>query len=220
MEKTPHPTEEEERGWDRSAQEAAEAADAASSSLASAYSDVKTHGGEPGRRGPGPVALSALSMLWAVFVAIVVWVAVVFTFDTRTKLFVGANIERALRSAFLGLLLGLLAIGFVRRRRRLLSALLFLEAATLGAALVLVGLDRATYRARFTCDFLCFGPDKPYISTSHVWYLYLLWGLPTVVLLSQAVRVLRESPPQPPKSRYEQPGWAQQPPSERLGEPR
>jgi hypothetical protein len=181
----------EEVGWSRAAQDPAEAASPRVKSGGS-----KEAPREAGRRGPhrfcGPVPLSVLSMLFAIFATIIVWFDVVFTFDKRTALFVGANIEHALADVSAAGILGLLLIGFVRRKRRLLIALLVFEAATLGAALVLVALDRATYNEQLTCDFLCFGSDKPYTETHHLWFLYLLWGLPFAALLVQAARVMWE----------------------------
>jgi hypothetical protein len=136
-------------------------------------------------------------MLYATFAAIVVWSEVVFTLDKRTAVFSGANIEYAIAEVFVAGLLGLLLIGFLRRSRRALASLLLLEAAVLAVALILVALDGATYKARYTCDFLCFGGEKPYTETYHVWYLYFHWGLPLVLLLAQAARVLREGPLKP-----------------------
>jgi hypothetical protein len=138
-----------------------------------------------------PASLAVLSMLFATVVAIVMFLKLDFTLDAQTRLF-GANIDHSIRLTLLGELLGLLVVPFVRRRRRLLAALLFLEGANLSAAIALVGLDGATYKARITCAFMCFSDFQPYTSTHHVWYLYLLWGVPLVVLLLQARRILRE----------------------------
>ena len=161
----------------------------------------------------GAVPLSVLSLLCALVGAIWLWADVDFTLDKRTRLFVGANIDHAIRVAFVGALVGLVLVGFVRRRRLVLAGLLFLEATILIAAVTLVGLDGGTYRERFECTFLCFSPaNDVYTIRGHVTYPYVLWGVPILVLLIQAVRVLKEDPPPPRKSRYDQRGWLQLPP--------
>jgi hypothetical protein len=214
MEKSPHDDEEEEVGWSRTAREAAEAA---SRSTAQAGLKRKHHESRRGglRRLSRPVPLSVLSMLCAVFGAILLWLNVDFTFDKRIKVYAGANIIHAVPVAFFGLLIGLLLIGFVRRHRVYLSALLCFEVAILAAGIVLVALDGGSYKAEFRCEFLCFGGPDLYTSAAHVSYPYVLWGVPIAVLLVQALRVLREGPPGPgsPGSRYEHPDWSQQDPA-------
>jgi hypothetical protein len=138
-----------------------------------------------------PAWLAALSMFFASLVAIDMFWMLDFTLDAKTRLW-GANIDHAILIAALGGFLGLLVIPFVRKQPRLLAALTSLEGATLSAAVVLVGLDGATYKARISCAFMCFSDWRPYTSTHHLWHLYLLWGIPAVVLFLQALRVLLE----------------------------
>jgi hypothetical protein len=137
-----------------------------------------------------PASFAVLSMVFAMLVAIFAFLKLDFNFNAQTRLF-GANIDHAIRVVLCGTVFGLLVIPFIRHRRRLLDGLFLLEGATLSTAIVLVGLDGATYKARITCTFLCFNHFPPYISTHRLWFLYLLWSLSLVVLLLQTHRVLR-----------------------------
>ena len=135
-----------------------------------------------------PVSLALLSTLFAMLVAIYMWFVLDFTlFETKT-LFIGRNIDHALGVVFFGGLAGTVLIPFVRKRRPLFVSALLLEAAALCAAIVLVALDGAIYKEKVT-ETLFFGPGNPTsTSTDHLWFLYLLWGLPLVVLLVQIAR--------------------------------
>jgi len=59
------------------------------------------------------------------------------------------------------------------------------------------------------CGF--FGLSGP--SVGHLGVLYYAWGFCIAALLYQAARFLRQRPPEPRASRYEQPGWRQEPPA-------
>jgi hypothetical protein len=97
--------------------------------------------------------------------------------------------NRAIRVLVVGLA-ELVMIIFARHRQVLLSYVLFFAAATLGAAVLLVALDSATYVARLSGYFL--GPCSG-TWTRHVGYLYFLWGVPLIVLLLQASRVVLDA---------------------------
>jgi hypothetical protein len=96
--------------------------------------------------------------------------------------------------------------------------------AALGLAFAFVARDSATYvQQNKNCSFI-FGSTTG-IDSGQADDLYYLWSIAIAILLVQAVRVLRQGPAEPPtpgrptreppKSKYEQPGWLQSPPQER-----
>ena len=132
-----------------------------------------------------PVALSVLSMLFASAVAIGtgLYYQGVDIF-CMSEQFRGANIENGGVVALLSGLVGSVLILCVRKRRRLLAAVLLLGAATLSVTIAFVALDSASYVARRDC-----GMFSSQITTfnDHVEYLYVLWGMPLGFLLWAAV---------------------------------
>jgi hypothetical protein len=168
-----------------------------------------------------PVLLSALSMILASAVAIAGFYEVLglslFCTEHERR---GANIVAALVVALTGSVAGLVLLLLVRKWRHFLAVVLLLVAATLGVAIGLVALDSATFiQKNGSCGLGLFGPPETGTSTGHFWYLYLFWGVAIAVLLVGAGSVLGEAPPfDPPKSRYDQPGWSQQPPAARHGQ--
>ena len=96
------------------------------------------------------------------------------------------------------------------RWRALIAGACVLEAAAVGVAIGFVALDSATYVSS-ECGF--FGASGS--SVGHLGKLYYAWGFCIAALLYQAVRLLQLPPPEPPRSKYEQPGWLQGPPAGR-----
>jgi hypothetical protein len=140
-------------------------------------------------RPPVRVGLSALSLLFASVVAIVTF----FHFDgglfcnsMRSR---GDNIVHACAVAVLAGPVGSLLLLFARKRRRVLAVVLLLGASTLGVAIVLISLDRATYVAHQSCGFMTDESEKTF--NDRVYYLYFLWGAPLCFLLWAATRALQ-----------------------------
>jgi hypothetical protein len=133
------------------------------------------------------------------------------TFLCSAHLLQGANIDRGNTVAFFAGIAGAVLIALLRKRPTLVIAILLLASAALGLAIVLVSLDSATYvEGNVSCMFSAVVPTE----TAHVGGLYWAWGSTIVLLDVQAIRLALQSPPEPPTSRYEQPGWLQLPPSE------
>jgi hypothetical protein len=160
-----------------------------------------------------PIPLGFLSLLYASVVAIDGWYSTAFgvsLFCSGGRL-QGANVERGVAVAFFAGIVGAALLALLRKRRALVLATLLLAIAALALAIGLVALDSATYIQReASCTFGGGGT-----TTAHVPGLYWAWGFAIALLAVQAVRVLRQPPPEPPKSRYEQPGWLQVPPDVR-----
>jgi hypothetical protein len=114
--------------------------------------------------------------------------------------------------AFFAGIVGAALLALLRKRRALVVTILLLAIAALALAIGLVALDSATYIQRETSCMFGGGGGT---TTAHVAGLYWAWGFAIALLAVQAVRVLRQPPPEPPKSRYEQPGWLQVPPDVR-----
>jgi hypothetical protein len=163
--------------------------------------------------------MSGLSMLFASAVAIYGFYEVLglslFCSEPERR---GANIVSGLVVALCGGLAVPVLILFVRSWRFSLAAVLLLGAATLSVAISLVALDSATYvQDNSSCGFFGAGAGT---SVGHFGYLYVLWGLPLGLVLIGAGRVFgkswRPSEPrrgkEPPVSKYDRPGWSQQPP--------
>jgi hypothetical protein len=100
----------------------------------------------------------------------------------------GANIDHALGVAFVAGMAGSVLVLCVRNRRRLLAAVLPLGAVALGVAIALVSWDSATYTAHRSCGLLT-GTETDF--NDRVYYLYVLWGAPLLLLLRSTVRALR-----------------------------
>jgi hypothetical protein len=135
------------------------------------------------RRPRSPVPPCALSLLAASAVALVAWahlVDVALFCDTKSH-----NVEIALAGALFGGLAGSIWIALARKRPFVLAAAFLAGAATLGVAIALVALDSATYRGT-ECGLFGDEGDK----SAHFGYLYVLCGVPLVVLLLGAWRAL------------------------------
>jgi hypothetical protein len=125
----------------------------------------------------GVVALSLLSILVAIGAAAAMLLYLTTPdFCSVGTLRHGANIKHAAELVLVVGLAELVMIIFARHRQVLLSYVLFFAAATLGAAVLLVALDSATYVARLSGYFL--GPCSG-TWARHVGYLYFLWGVPS-----------------------------------------
>jgi hypothetical protein len=135
-----------------------------------------------------PAFWSACAVVFAALVAAHVYMHItgglLFCTSERTH---GANVERALGLAFYGGIAAALVIPLVRKRRRLLGAVLFLAAGTLAAAMVFVALDSATYVGTNSCGLL---ETTDTSVNDSLYYLFVLWGAPFAVLGSFAVRLL------------------------------
>jgi len=132
-----------------------------------------------------PLSLAVLSF------ACVAGAAVAAAVDGVQTLFCqdvsGANVDQALTVVFFGCLpltvLALIVGLAVPARSILLAVALLLDAAALAVAVAFVALDAATFQGG-TCTL---GSPPP---PRHVDYLYIAWGVPLAVLLTQAGRVL------------------------------
>jgi hypothetical protein len=178
-----------------------------------------------------PLPLSALCLLYAAAVAVHGFEETSLShslFCTGEPLR-GANIGHGLAIAFFASLGGLVLLGILYWTRELHQApglvisILLLAIAALGLAIAFVALDSATYvQQNKNCGF--FGPSTG-TDSGRAGDLYYLWAIAIAILLVQAARVLRQGPaepptpgrpaPEPPKSKYEQPGWLQSRPQER-----
>jgi hypothetical protein len=168
--------------------------------LKSPFAHAAAAEAEPNKAAPRSLASSAmlaLSMASAAAVAAHAWTGVVlnlslFCSGSPTR---GARLATGLGVAFFGgvadsILIFILAVG---GRRRALAAALFLGAAILSLALALVAADSATYvQLGSACGF-----SGPQIATAEVVYLYPLWSAALVVVLIQAIWVLRPAAARP-----------------------
>ena len=164
-----------------------------------------------------PVPLSVLSLLFAAAASVDAFFRVVMglsLFCSGHPLH-GANIVHGLAIAFFGGLAGAVVVPIVGRHRRALVGALLSFAGALGLAIAFVALDSAAYVQQNSACMLGSGTG---IETGRVGYLYYAWGAAIAVIMVQLARIAREGPPEPPKSRYEQPEWLQQPPAVRRGE--
>jgi hypothetical protein len=106
----------------------------------------------------------------------------------------GKNVLHALALVVYGGLAEVALIVSVRKRSRLLAAVLFLGAIGLAVAIGLVGRDNATYLqlpARHSAT--PFGGCGP----NHAGYLYPLWALSLVIFLVQGIAHLLTETPAP-----------------------
>jgi hypothetical protein len=140
---------------------------------------------------PRPAQLGVLSMLLVGGAALAGFVGVLNeTLFCTGGVIRGANIETALGVAFFGGLAGAVVIALARRSGYLLAVALFLGAAVPVAALALVAADSATFiQDNGHCGFF----SGTGTSTGHFGYLYVLWGVPLVVLLFAAGWALRNA---------------------------
>ena len=141
---------------------------------------------------PRPAQLGVLSMLFVSGVALYVASGpfLDLTFSCTGGVIRGANIETALGVAFFGGLAGAVVIALARRSGYLLAVALFLGAAVPVAALALVAADSATFiQDNGHCGF----SSGTGTSTGHFGYLYVLWGVPLIVLLFAAGWALRNA---------------------------
>jgi hypothetical protein len=133
------------------------------------------------------IAVRETCMLFATVVAIITWLhlkgagSIVCSVD---QVFRGANIGHGLSVAVAGGLLVSILLPLVRTSPEGLATCSLLGVLILGAAIVCVAADSATWQASQGCASL-FGPTETRV-TEHVYYLYGLWGLPLLVLASEA----------------------------------
>jgi hypothetical protein len=154
------------------------------------------------------VWVTVLSLLFASAVSLLTW----FYLDTietpicgNPHVTHGATIDAAILIALAGGIGESVLILGIKARSQLLLGALFLGIATIGLAIDLVAVDSATYTQRSPETADC----APWTQTSHVDFLYLLWGVPLAVLILQALRaggwpIVRESKgslPTPPSRR-------------------
>jgi hypothetical protein len=139
-----------------------------------------------------PIVASETCMVFATVVAIITWLnlnsggGVVCSVDRVVR---GANIGHALTVAVLGGLLVSTLIPLVRRSPSALAAVLLLGVLSLGVALAFVHADAASWQAIQGCVSFFGATETPV--TNHLYYLYILWGLPLLVLASQAAHLRR-----------------------------
>jgi hypothetical protein len=128
-----------------------------------------------------PAAVAVIGLLFAGAVALVtfLYLDLTATLDCSGATVRGSRLWAALYLVAVGVPLAIVAILVVRTRLRLLRATLLAAAAMLGGALVLVGLDSATYTVG-GCG------------TADASFLYFLWGAMILLLALQARRVGRE----------------------------
>ena len=131
-------------------------------------------------------------MLFASAVAAVTWFAVgrggVLCTSTLRH---GANVHHAFVLVLVSGVVGALLLFSLRNRQRLSIVVMILGAATLVAALVLVGHDSARYLGSRQCDNGGLFSTKPIINTNFndsLVYLYPLWGLPAAFLVWSGLR--------------------------------
>jgi hypothetical protein len=141
-----------------------------------------------GERRGHPALWSACGLVFAAIVAAEVYMnlqgGLLFCTSERTH---GANIEHALGLAFYGAIAGTVVIPFVRKVPRVLAAVLLLAAGTLGAAMVFVALDSATYVGTNSCGIM---DTTDTTVNDRLYYLFVLWGVPLAILVSFAIRLL------------------------------
>jgi hypothetical protein len=96
-----------------------------------------------------------LPLLFSAIVACIVYMhlksGLLFCTSDQSR---GANVEHGLGIAFYGSIAAALAIPFVRKHRRALTAVLLLGAAAPGVAMVYVALDGANYVGTNSCGFM------------------------------------------------------------------
>jgi Zn-dependent protease with chaperone function len=143
---------------------------------------------EPIRPRPVPVRESMLALLLAALVAAVTHLHFSGGLFCSSEHVRGANIDHAFSVAFIAGLTGSVLVLCVRKRLRLLAAVLMLAAMALGVAIALVAWDSATYTAQRSCGLLT---STETAINERVYYLYALWGVPLALLLRSAVRALR-----------------------------
>jgi MFS-type transporter involved in bile tolerance (Atg22 family) len=161
-----------------------------------------------------PIPLSAIALLYASVVAI--WgfsqTAVNVSLFCSGEPARGANIGHGEAIALFAGIGGAILLAFVRNHRRLAVGVLLLALAALGLAIAFVAFDSATYvQQNSTCGF----SSGSGTVTAHVSGIYYAWGFAIALLVLQLARVLMQGPPGPPRSKYEQPGWLQEPPAGR-----
>ena len=123
----------------------------------------------------------------------------------------GANIVHGIAVAFFAGIGGAVLLAIVRGHPRLVVVVLVLAIAALSLAGAFVALDSATYvQQNSACGF----SSGTGTSTGHITGLYFGWGFAIALLVLQLARILTQGPPEPPKSKYEQPGWLQQRPGD------
>lgn len=157
-----------------------------------------------------PIPLSVIVLLYASVVAI--WgfsqTALNLSLFCSGEPLRGANIGHGEAVALFAGIGCALLLPFVRSHRRLVVGVLLLAVAALGLAIAFVALDSATYvQQNSTCGF----SGGTGTETGHVTRIYYAWGFAIALLLLQLARVLTQSR-EPPRSKYEQPGWLQIPP--------
>jgi hypothetical protein len=155
---------------------------------------------DDGRAKRRPPALwSACALVFTAIVAGVVYMnlksGLLFCTSERYR---GANVEHGLGIAFYGSIAAAVAIPFVRRRRRALAVVLLVGAAALGAAMVYVALDRASYVGTNSCGFM--ETTDTHIN-DRLYYLFVLWGFPFALLCWFAVRAFVPRRLEPPLRR-------------------
>jgi hypothetical protein len=92
----------------------------------------------------------------------------------------GANVDNGMNLASYAGVTGFVLVLLVKKRRRLLACVELLVVAAVSVALVLISLDSAT--------IVYANPGgQTIVSTYHVDYVYALWGIAIVVLLSIAI---------------------------------
>jgi hypothetical protein len=128
-----------------------------------------------------PASLAIMGLLFASVVALFtfLYLGVQATLECSGATVRGSRLWDALDLVAFGAPVAIVVILLVRKRLRLLRATLFAAAALLGVALILVGLDAATYTVS-GCG------------TADASFLYFLWGAMILLLLLQARRVRRE----------------------------
>jgi hypothetical protein len=133
------------------------------------------------------IAVSETCVVFATVVAIITWLhlkgggSIVCSVD---QVFRGANIEHGLTLAIAGGLLVSILIPLARTSAEGLVFFRLVGVLTFGAAIACVAADSATWQASQGCASL-FGSTETHV-TEHVYYLYILWGLPLLVLVGDA----------------------------------
>jgi hypothetical protein len=137
-----------------------------------------------------PVRRAAVSLLFAALVA-----AATFAhfsgglFCSTERQSSGANIEHALGLVFAGGVAVTFLLLFARTRPRLRTTVLLMGATVLIIAMVLVGLDSATFAEQRSCGLLT---STETTIDARVYYLFPLWGAPAALLLWTALSSWRQ----------------------------
>jgi hypothetical protein len=141
------------------------------------------------------VTPSILLLLAVSLVGVIAWPSVRTAGLCSIEALGGANIGHAALLAFLGGLVGAVALRAVRSDTRKVAVTLLLAAGLLGVCLVLVMLDSAAYTVRWFPPsgdmFNC--PYSEDTEIHRVWFLYPVWGSAVALLLLQASRAFRQS---------------------------